>query len=294
LSGGIGAESNARAATMITFADNPLDRTAEKRDDRAWMAAQRAAGRTIVLSRGKPLLHGDALAYFPAADARDPLFLGRHAGGEAIFAIEDEDPRDGTFHELRDVALTLPHEEAAIVACAKSLFEWHTRHGFCANCGQATNVVSAGWKRVCPACSAEHFPRVDPVVIMLPVRGDHCLLARQASWPAKRMAPLAGFLEPGESIEEACAREIKEEAQLIAGRIRYVASQPWPFPSSLMIGLIVEAEGEGIADGVELEEVRWISRNQARSVLDGSDADVLSPSKYAIGRLLLSVWVDQN
>ncbi|HEX8618494.1 MAG TPA: NAD(+) diphosphatase [Thermoanaerobaculia bacterium] len=279
---------------MITFADNPLDRAAEKREDRAWLAAQQATGKTIVLDRGRPLLHGDSLAYVPAAGAHPLLFLGVRADGEAVFAIEDSDPRDGTFHELREVALTLPHDEAAIVACAKSLFDWHTRHGFCANCGARTNVVSGGWKRICPSCSAEHFPRVDPVVIMLPVRGDECMLARQASWPAKRMAPLAGFLEPGESIEEACAREIKEEAQLIAGRVRYVASQPWPFPSSLMIGLIVEAEGAGIPDGVELEEVRWISREHARAVLDGSHPDVLPPSKYAIAHLLLSAWMDQD
>ncbi|HYK02115.1 MAG TPA: NAD(+) diphosphatase [Thermoanaerobaculia bacterium] len=279
---------------MITFSDNPLDRSAERRDDEGWLRKRQGSGNAIVLNGGRPLLRGDTLLYVPAADAQAPLFLGVRENGDAIFAIEDSDARSGEFHELRAVALTLPHEEAAIVAVAKSLFEWHARHRFCSNCGQPSELVSAGWKRVCRACSTEHFPRVDPVVIMLPVRGDSCLLGRQASWPAKRMSALAGFLEPGESIEEACAREIKEEAQLTAVRVRYLASQPWPFPSSLMIGLIVEVEGEGVADGVELEEVRWISRKKARSVLDGSDPDLLSPSKFAIAHLLLSAWVDQK
>ncbi len=279
---------------MITFADNPLDRVADKRDDEAWLRERQASGTLIVLDAGRPLLRDGSLAFLPAAGAQSPLFLGVRDDGEAIFAIEQADATDGEFHELRAVALTLPHEEAAIVAVAKSLFEWHARHRFCSNCGHASDVVSAGWKRVCPACRTEHFPRVDPVVIMLPVRGDSCLLGRQASWPAKRMSPLAGFLEPGESIEEACAREVKEEAQLTALRVRYLASQPWPFPSSLMIGLIVDVEGDGVADGVELEEVRWISRKKARSVLDGSDPDLLSPSKFAIAHLLLSTWVDQK
>lgn len=277
---------------MITFADNPLDRAADKRDDEAWLSAHRATGKTIVLDAGRPLLHGDSLAYLPAANAQSPLFLGVRDDGEAVFAIEDADPRGGQFHELRAVALTLTHEDAAIVAAAKSLFEWHARHRFCSHCGHASDIVSAGWKRVCPACQTEHFPRVDPVVIMLPVRGNMCLLGRQASWPPRRMSALAGFLEPGESIEEACAREIAEEAHLTAVRVHYVASQPWPFPSSLMIGLIVEVEGEGVADGVELEEVRWLSREKARDVLDGTDPDVLAPSHYAIARFLLAAWVE--
>jgi NAD+ diphosphatase len=284
-----------RRVQMITFTDNPLDRLADRRDNEAWLRERRDSGKTIVLDAGRPLLRDGALAFLPAADAKGPLFLGVRENGEAIFAVERADAgADGEFHELRAVALTLPHEEAAIVAVAKSLFEWHARHRFCSNCGQPSEIVSAGWKRICRACSAEHFPRVDPVVIMLPVRGDSCLLGRQASWPAKRMSPLAGFLEPGESIEEACAREVKEEAQLTAVRVRYLASQPWPFPSSLMIGLLVDVEGEGVADGVELEEVRWISRKKARSVLDGSDPDLLSPSKFAIAHLLLSAWVDQE
>ena len=281
---------------MLTFAGNPLDRAAEKRNDQAWLAAQLDDARTRVLAlqSGKPLVREGGLAFLAADAARNdlPIFLGIDDAGASVFAIEsDVAPSGAAFEELRAVALTLPAAEAAIVAVAKSLFEWHARHGFCSVCGHRSDVASAGWKRVCGRCNAEHFPRVDPVVIMLPIRGESCLLARQAQWPAKRMAPLAGFVEPGESIEEACAREVKEESQLIATRVTYHASQPWPFPSSLMFGLFVEVEGEAVADGVELEEVRWLTRDEARTVLAGTHPDVLAPNRYAIAHELLTVWV---
>jgi NAD+ diphosphatase len=277
---------------MITFSGNPLDRTAARRDDEAWLAERRANGRVLALHEGKPLMRGDELAWLDGA-GNNALFLGMD-GETAVFAVETDDARDGEFRELRAVALLLPADEAAIVAAAKSLFEWHARHRFCSNCGHATTVFSAGWKRVCPSCAAEHFPRVDPVVIMLPLRGDRCLLGRQFAWPKGRMAPLAGFVEPGESIEEACAREVQEEAGLSARHVTYHASQPWPFPSSLMFGLFVEVEGEGIPDGVELEEVRWLTRDEARSMLDGRHPDLLAPNRYAIGQVLLTHWVEQT
>lgn len=294
---------------MIIFSNNPLDRTAARRDDAAWLAERRANARVVALHEGRPLMHGDELAWLTAAD-ETALFLGMD-GETAVFAVEwktgdpacpkREDAQDclsstktGEFRELRAVALLLPAAEAAIVGTAKSLFEWHRRHGFCSNCGQATAVASAGWKRVCGACTAEHFPRVDPVVIMLPLCGDRCLLGRQIVWPKGRMAPLAGFVEPGESIEEACAREVQEEAGLNARRVTYRASQPWPFPSSLMFGLFVEVEGEGVPDGVELEEVRWVTRDEARAMLDGRHPELLAPNRYAIAHELLTSWVDQT
>ncbi|HEX8253143.1 MAG TPA: NAD(+) diphosphatase [Thermoanaerobaculia bacterium] len=276
---------------MITFANNPLDRTAMRRDDTAWIAAQLAAPSTriIALQDGKPLVRDERLAFVSAPASAPVLFLGVDDGNVAWFAIETTADA-GEFRELRAAAVTLPADEVAIVAVAKSLFYWHERHGFCANCGRRTSVTSAGWKRVCPGCSAEHFPRVDPVVIMLPLQGERCLLGRQSIWPAGRMAPLAGFVEPGETIEEACAREVAEEAQLRATRVAYHASQPWPFPSSLMFGLFVEVEGDGVADQVELEEVRWLTREEARAVLDGTHPDILPPNKYAIAYELLTHW----
>jgi NAD+ diphosphatase len=152
-------------------------------------------------------------------------------------------------------------------------------------------VAEAGWKRICPACRAEHFPRTDPGVIMLPVKGERCLVGRQAVWPPKMYSALAGFLEPGESIEEACARELKEEAGLTAVRVHYHSTQPWPYPSSLMIGLVAEVASEdAVADGVELEEVRWLSREEAKAVIAGSHAETKAPGALAIAHQLLKAW----
>jgi NAD+ diphosphatase len=212
----------------------------------------------------------------------------------ALFAIEVEHEHGaGTFEEMRPLALVLPHGEAAIAGEAKSLLDWHRRHGFCAVCGHATDVAAAGWKRICPQCGAEHFPRVDPVVIMLPVFGDRCLLGRQAAWPPGRMSTLAGFMEPGESIEEACAREMHEEAGLVATSVHYVAAQPWPFPSTLMIGLIAEvANDHAVADGVELEAVRWLTRDEAKLVVADEHPEVSAPNAYAIAHHLLNTWAN--
>lgn len=276
---------------MITFSGSPLDRLAVRRDDPEWLDAQLHDPHTrcIAVRDGKTLVRdGHLLFVEPQAPA---IFLGV-ANDVATFAVELDDEVDGgTFEELRPLAMLLPHDEAAIAGTAKSLFDWHRRHGFCAVCGHATTIASAGWKRVCAHCNAEHFPRVDPVVIMLPVFGDRCLLGRQAAWPAGRMSALAGFLEPGESIEEACAREMKEEAGLVAKNVHYVATQPWPFPSSLMIGLVAEVESdEAMADGVELESVRWLTRDEARAVVAGEHPDVLAPSPYAIAHHLIAKW----
>jgi NAD+ diphosphatase len=280
---------------MIPFTNSPLDRAAEKRKDEAWLRARLDDPSTVVIAMrdGKPLVRDAALARLAADSARNaesPLFLGLSEGDVAFFAIET-DAELGTFEDFRSVALTLPPHDAAIAAAARSLFEWHRRHGFCSVCGQASRIAAAGWQRVCPACGAEHFPRVDPVVIMLPLFGGRCLLGRQFAWPKGRMSALAGFVEPGETIEEACAREVKEEAGLIATRVTYFGSQPWPFPSSLMIGLFAEvASADAVADGTELEEVRWLTREEARAVLDGTHAEVLAPSTLGISRHLIEAW----
>jgi NAD+ diphosphatase len=279
---------------MIPFTGNPLDRAADKRKDVEWIRARRDDPSTIVIGMrdGKALVRGGVLAHMPHAPlAEGSLFLGMKDRG-AYFALElSEDVEGATFEELRAVALTLSPEEASLVAEAKSLFDWHRRHGFCAACGNATRITAAGWQRVCPSCGTEHFPRVDPVVIMLPTFGDRCLLGRQSSWPAKRMSALAGFIEPGETIEEACARELQEEASLVATRVTYFASQPWPFPSSLMIGLFAEvASDAAVADGVELEEVRWLTRAEARAVVEGRHDEVLMPSALGISFHLVKTW----
>jgi NAD+ diphosphatase len=278
---------------MITFSGNPLDRVADKRDHGEWLAERLRDPRTRVYAfhEGKPLVREGRLVSIEGAAAG--LFLGVTTDDVAVFAVESPDDRGlGTFEELRPIALVLPPDEAAIVAVAKSLFEWHRRHSYCSVCGAPSAEASAGWKRVCASCGGEHFPRVDPVVIMLPVCGDRCLVARQLAWPEGRFAPLAGFVEPGESIEEACAREIAEEASLVAANVRYVASQPWPFPSSLMFGLLVEvAEPNAVPDGVEIAEVRWLTREEARAMLAGEHPELLAPNRYAIAHHLMTTWI---
>jgi NAD+ diphosphatase len=282
---------------MIPFTNNPLDRAAERRNDAAWLRARLHDSSTIMIAMrdGKPLVREGALARFSVDDSMENLLFLGVRGDVAMFAVEPEGEVEGAFEDFRSVALTLAEDEAAIAACARSLFEWHRRHRFCSVCGQPSAIALAGWQRVCSACGAEHFPRVDPVVIMLPLFEGRCLLGRNFSWPKGRMSALAGFLEPGETIEEACVREVKEEAGLVVTRVTYFASQPWPFPSSLMIGLFAEVSSEhAVADGKELEEVRWLTREEARQVLDGTHAEVLAPSTLGISRHLLEVWATRD
>jgi NAD+ diphosphatase len=298
-----------------TFAGSPLDRGGDRRRDREWIAAMLAdpAAEALALWQGRVLVKPDAsgatrLARLAAPLARDLVggrlerlaFLGVE-GMTPVFAVELEgaaDPAEGAlaslgrFEELRPLAALLPGPEAAIAACAKSLFDWRGRHRFCSVCGQESEIADGGWRRVCPACKAEHFPRVDPVTIMLPWIGDRCLLGRGASWPVGRMSALAGFVEPGESIEEACAREVREEAGLTVVRVAYHSSQPWPFPSTLMIGLLAEvADDRAMPDMDEVVEVRWFTRAEIRQMLAEGRYDGVTPApSFAIAHQLLKAW----
>ncbi|RAK59897.1 NAD(+) diphosphatase [Phenylobacterium hankyongense] len=302
---------------LNTFAGNPLDRASDRRGDDEWLAKQLASSDSLGLAmwNGRPLVEpskdGDLqIAYLPAklvselsGGAERLLFMGLWKG-TAIFAVDLEDTSDpaesaleglGKFEDLRAVALRVPAPEAAILATAKSMFEWRRRHKHCAVCGQPSRAVDGGWKRKCASCEAEHFPRTDPVVIMLPYHGDRCMLGRQEVWPKGMFSALAGFLEPGESIEEACARELNEEAGLHAVRVRYHSTQPWPYPSSLMIGLIAEVEDEeGAPDQTELSEVRWFTRDEARDLLAGKLDGVAAPNRLAIAHQLIKAWVEEG
>ena len=300
------------SAPLNTFAGNPLDRASERRRETEWLADRlETPGTTVVaLWNGSPLVQdGDdgvrltrlaaAMSVELAGGDERLLFLGLDAEGHAVFALDLEgaaDPSEGPLRErgrfanLRELAAVLPMGDSAMAASAKAVFEWRRRHRFCSACGQPTRVSEAGWKRHCPACKVEHFPRTDPVVIMLPVRGDQCLLGRQRSWPPGRFSALAGFMEPGESIEEACAREILEESALVVGKVTYHSSQPWPFPSNLMIGLIAEVdEGEARADQSELEAVVWLTREEVRKALT-DEGDVRLPPALAIAHTLIAHW----
>ena len=293
-----------------TFAGNPLDRDHDRRTDPDWLAARLHDPTTqaLILWNGMILLDGGALARLPitglAHELCTPerlLFLGLE-GDTAVFAIDLEGEADptagplenmGQFSGLREAAALLSAPEAAMACEGKAVFEWRRKHGFCSVCGQKSRVSEAGWKRVCPVCKAEHFPRTDPVVIMLPVRGDQCLLGRQASWPKGRYSALAGFVEPGESIEEACAREVHEESGLTVTAVTYRASQPWPFPNSLMIGLEAEvAEGEAAPDQTELEALIWLSKAQARDLMAGRIEGMSGAPPLAIAHWLLKAWCE--
>lgn len=290
-----------------TFAGNPLDRAGDRRGDADWMAGQldHPAASAVSLWKGRLLTDPGrwTLVRLPlqrATDLERLVFLGLE-DGTPLWAIDHDGETapelPGDFVELRAVAAELQAGEAAIAAEARSLFEWRRRHRFCANCGQPSRVADGGWKRLCPACKAEHFPRTDPVAIMLALHfgpeGERCLLGRQAAWPSGRFSALAGFLEPGESLEEGCARELKEEAGLETVAVRYHSSQPWPWPSQLMIGLFAEVASDVVRpDEVELEEVRWFTRPQARALLEGRHPDATAPPSFAIAHQLIKAWLD--
>jgi NAD+ diphosphatase len=196
--------------------------------------------------------------------------------------------------DLRSIAAggLVPPDQGAMLAAAKALMNWHARHRFCSNCGSPTDVAVAGWRRDCPVCKAIHFPRTDPVVIMLAVHGDACLLGRQPRFPKGMYSALAGFVEPGETIEAAVRREVREEAGVACRAVQYFASQPWPFPASLMIGSFAQAESRELQiDQVELEDARWFSRDEAIALVEGRHPDgLLAPAKMAIAHHLLKRW----
>ena len=190
--------------------------------------------------------------------------------------------------------MQLPGGDAAIVATAKQMFEWRRRHMYCAACGQPSETMDGGWKRQCPSCRVEHFPRTDPVVIMLAYHGERCMLGRQEMWPKGMFSALAGFLEPGETIEEACARELMEEAGLTATAVRYHSSQPWPWPSSLMMGLMADVDSDVAApDQTELDEIRWFTRDEARLLIAGQLPDTFCPQGMAIAHQLIRAWAEE-
>jgi len=292
--------------TPMTFAGSPLDRGDLIRRDPASLKAAyaRKDARCIQLCEGRPALCEDnRLIRFEMEKANDwdatgpMIYLGEDEMGP-LFACEISPASEN--HEMidpRQAAMSLPHTEAAIFAQAKSIFAWREKNQFCANCGTATRQTAGGAKRVCDKCETEHFPRVDPVVIMLATFEDKCLLGRQANWPVGVWSALAGFVEPAETLEEACARELLEEAGVtadIAG-IRYVMTQPWPMPHSLMIGLIAPVLGADLTiDTHELEQARWFSRNDIRAMMAGTHDFAIMPPSIALARRLAELWVKDS
>jgi NAD+ diphosphatase len=281
---------------VIVFSGAALDRAPTLRRDPARLEAQRAdpAARAVLMSERGVWIDDGRLAFErPSAEA---VFLGL-LDGVPVFAdyVEDREPERGRPAGLREAATELPATEAALAAYAGSLLAWHRRHRFCANCGAATEPRDGGHERVCPACEAHHFPRTDPVVIVRVSDGgdDALLLGRQARWPEGRFSLLAGYVEPGETLEEAVRREVLEEAGVALDSVSYVASQPWPFPSSLMLGFSAMAErGDPTPGDDELAEVGWFERAELEAPARGDGPLMLAPP-YSIARRLIDAWLGE-
>lgn len=317
------------AAAAIPLVPAGLERAAHRRRDPQWLDAAFASPdvQILLMREGLPLVEGSGPPSAPAqvgarlAPGR-PLqwlgaqagtlcpnatrvFLGQTAQGAPVYALElpssfsvDASPIAGlgVFEDFRVAASAMNAFDGGAAATARALFEWRRRHGFCANCGAPTRIEEAGWKSKCAACGMEHFPRVDPVAIMLAVRGDKCLLGRQAAWRPGFWSCLAGFVEPGETIEQAAAREIFEEAGIrCSTRADYLFCQPWPFPSSLMIGLILEADGENITvDAMELEAARWFTREETAAMMAGANPEAFAPPSFAIAHHVIKAWLERS
>ena len=284
---------------MPGFTGGTLDRADALRHDANALAAAHGdwRARLLKLENFEPEIDGEGkLGWTTLADAPDDaelVLLGLDDARRPHFAAYTPGLRAPPGRSMRLFGMLdrFAPGEAATYTAARQVLDWHSRHQFCANCGTQTALFRAGWGRNCPNCKAEHFPRVDPVVIMIAEHDGRALLGRQPAFPPRRYSALAGFLEPGESIEEAVAREIKEEAGIIVTGVRYIASQPWPFPSSLMIACVGMAEDDKITlDTHELEDAIWVPRDVVRAVLAGEDGPFLPPPPYAIAHTLLTAW----
>jgi len=302
---------------MIPFTGNPLNRASEKRTDQNWIESKRHDPSSLVLPvwRLEPFLLGPEKADPPlelglvrpevadslAGAAAPCVFLGLD-DDRAVFALDVSEAGNpakggalaglGYFRDARVAASMVSFKDAAIIGQAKAMIDWHQRHGFCPRCGAPTRMMDAGYRRLCGKCNAEHFPRVDPVVIMLAIHGEACLVGRGKQFPPGMFSALAGFVEPGETIEEAVRRELMEEASVKVGDVTYHATQPWPFPSSLMIGCFAKAESRDVkADENEIAEVRWVERAVARELIQGKRVDGLGlPPPIAIAHHLIKAW----
>lgn len=311
-----------RIAETVTFGGSALDRAAELRNDPDRLAALLRDGAILPVWRGKPLVEaGERLAWVPAGSpvlsvAEEPVFLGLDEGLPRFAAdISDWSPEAGAeaveqgffdpsaqhhpalpqaqaFLELRGVMTALSPRDAELAATAKAMLQWHKSHGFCATCGAVSQPAAGGWQRNCTGCGAHHFPRTDPVVIMLITQGNRLLVGRNANWPEGMYSLLAGFVEPGETLEAAVRREVLEESGVRVGAVRYLASQPWPFPASLMFGCAGEALTDEIKiDPQELEDACWVTREEMVLAMAGRHPRIKPARRGAIAHFLIANWL---
>jgi NAD+ diphosphatase len=290
-----------RPVIATGFTGSTIDRADQLRlkPERIAELAARPDARLLRLAELDPVLDEAGRLSWEGLDQLPPdaelIFLGLD-GARPLFASLRKLPTGQRAWSVFRLLGLMSNADAALWGTARALIEWHNRHRFCSNCGAPSELFRAGWGRRCPACAAEHFPRVDPVVIMLAEHAGRVLLGRQPQYPAGRYSALAGFVEPGESIEEAVARELKEEAGVAATNVRYVASQPWPFPGSLMIACLADAAGDAIRlDTDELEDAMWADRAAVRAALAGDPAaPFLAPPPFAIAHSLLAHWASAD
>jgi NAD+ diphosphatase len=321
-----------KRAEQVTFGGSALNRAAEIRGDEAALAKAVAHpdAACLLLWRGKALMHGDhfeRLSWImmghpliqsgPGGDVASPVFLGFEDDGAPCFALdisnwepvgedlssvgafvdrsEQQHPDIAPGHvfvELRRIMTRLSARDAELLATAKAVISWHKTHKFCACCGAKSEMVQAGWQRSCPECGGQHFPRTDPVVIMLITHGNSVLMGRSPGWPEGMYSLLAGFVEPGETLEAAVRREVMEEAGVPVGQVSYLASQPWPFPASLMFGCAGEALSRDITiDPVEIEHAMWMTKEEMLQAFAGEHPTVLPARKGAIAHFLLENWL---
>jgi NAD+ diphosphatase len=276
----------------IFFAAPGLDRADALRGDQEALArlATDPAARALSWENGLPAIEVDGRLRWASANGDEPLFLGLDGGVPCFSDIGEE---AGDLRAQFNALAHLSAAEAPLFAAATSLASWHRRHPFCAKCGSRSEIERGGWSRRCPACNAEHYPRVDPVVIMLAKHDGRVLLGRQPRFPPRRYSALAGFVEVGESLEQAVSRELFEESGVRVRDVRYVGSQPWPFPSSLMIACTAVAEDDRLTvDTQELEDARWFTRAEvAEALTGGSDGAFIAPPPFAIAHSLLQHWL---
>ena len=300
----------------LAFAGSRIERAAELRVDATALAARMRdpesrcyviGGDMVALKK----LPGGLEPLFTVAEAEglgaptETVFLGL-IDGAARFAVAlpadalalMQARPDLELIDLRSLAMRglVESDHLGALAEGKALTNWHARHRFCANCGAATRSLEAGWRRDCPTCRALHFPRTDPVVIMLVIAGDECLLGRSHRFQSGMWSCLAGFVEPGETIEQAVRREIREEAGIVCAEVAYFAAQPWPFPMSLMIGCYAQARSRAIVvDRTELDDARWFKREEVAAMLAGRHPDGLTaPLPHAIAHHILRAFVEQD
>lgn len=297
----------------MAFEGGELERAAHLRGDPQALARMWEDGRVLAMWRGQIAVAGtdgdvpQRLGWLTAQQAAalqtdQPAFLGTDQQGRGLFSVTlpagdvsevtPMSPGGLRFAGLREVMATLSPIEGELAATARALGEWHASHGFCAACGQPSVVAAAGWQRRCPACGTLHFPRTDPVVIMLVLDGERLLIGRSPGWPPGMYSALAGFMEPGETIEAAVRREVFEETGVRVGQVGYCLSQPWPFPTSLMIGCRAQAlTGEIVLDPAELEDAIWVDRETALAMLNGHHPTMQAPRAGSIARALMLNWL---